>query len=307
MRAFADRYFATLDAQRGADRVPARARAARLPPRAADEQRPRVGAAWRAEVPIDELFETVVDSAFVGMRKPDPAIYALTLERLGLPAEACVFIDDLEHQHRRGARVGMHAVHFRDTEQAIAEIAGGPRDRVTDVLLHGDTVRYAGAAPRGAAGDHRPVHLPRAGGRRCVLTNALERDADRRVRPDAELLGIESWGLLDLVADGHARATTRSSRSSRASSRAPGLRRRAVVPPELPVAVADRLRADGVELVRRPRRLRRRRRRAKTAAELAGIRARPDAPPRRAWRPRRRCCARPSARRRAAARSTASR
>ena len=39
---------------------------------------------WRAKLPeIDELFEVVVDSAFVGMRKPDPAIYELTLERLG--------------------------------------------------------------------------------------------------------------------------------------------------------------------------------------------------------------------------------
>ena len=39
---------------------------------------------WRAKLPeIDELFEVVVDSAFVGLRKPDPAIYELTLERLG--------------------------------------------------------------------------------------------------------------------------------------------------------------------------------------------------------------------------------
>ena len=39
---------------------------------------------WRAKLPdVDELFEVIVDSAFVGMRKPDPAIYTLTLERLG--------------------------------------------------------------------------------------------------------------------------------------------------------------------------------------------------------------------------------
>ena len=40
---------------------------------------------WRALLPIDELFEVVVDSAFVGTRKPEPAIYAITLERLGAP------------------------------------------------------------------------------------------------------------------------------------------------------------------------------------------------------------------------------
>ena len=44
----------------------------------------------------DDLFELIVDSAFVGMRKPEPGIYELTLERLGLRGEECVFIDDLE-------------------------------------------------------------------------------------------------------------------------------------------------------------------------------------------------------------------
>ena len=63
-----------------------------------------------------------MDSGFVGLRKPDPAIYALTLERLGLPAEACVFIDDLEHNIVAARECGLHAVHFRDTEQTIDEV-----------------------------------------------------------------------------------------------------------------------------------------------------------------------------------------
>jgi putative hydrolase of the HAD superfamily len=77
---------------------------------------------WRAKLPVDELFEVVVDSAFVGMRKPDPAIYRLTLERLGLPAEACVFVDDNERNVRAARELGMQAVWFRSTEQAIAEV-----------------------------------------------------------------------------------------------------------------------------------------------------------------------------------------
>jgi putative hydrolase of the HAD superfamily len=77
---------------------------------------------WRPRWPIDELFETVVDSGFVGMRKPDPEIYALTLARLDLPAEACVFIDDLEHNVVAAREVGLHAVHFRETDQAIADV-----------------------------------------------------------------------------------------------------------------------------------------------------------------------------------------
>jgi putative hydrolase of the HAD superfamily len=64
-------------------------------------------ARWRAMLPVDELFEVVVDSAFVGMRKPDPAIYELALDRLGLPAEACAFIDDLELNCDTARALGM--------------------------------------------------------------------------------------------------------------------------------------------------------------------------------------------------------
>jgi putative hydrolase of the HAD superfamily len=68
---------------------------------------------------IDEVFELVVDSAFVGMRKPDPEIYALTLERLGLPAEACVFVDDLEVNVDAARQLGMQGVVHHNTEQTI--------------------------------------------------------------------------------------------------------------------------------------------------------------------------------------------
>jgi putative hydrolase of the HAD superfamily len=66
---------------------------------------------WRAMIPeIDELFEVIVDSAFVGMRKPDPAIFALTLERLALPAEACAFVDDVDVNVEAARDLGMAAV-----------------------------------------------------------------------------------------------------------------------------------------------------------------------------------------------------
>jgi putative hydrolase of the HAD superfamily len=77
---------------------------------------------WRGKLPIDEIFETVVDSGFVGVRKPDPRIYAIVLERLRLPAEACVFVDDLERNVAAAGELGFHTLHFRDTEQAIAEL-----------------------------------------------------------------------------------------------------------------------------------------------------------------------------------------
>jgi putative hydrolase of the HAD superfamily len=78
---------------------------------------------WRSKLPVDEIFETVVDSAFVGMRKPDPEIYELTVGRLdGIDAGDCLFVDDTPPNCETAERLGMTAVHFRDNEQAIAEI-----------------------------------------------------------------------------------------------------------------------------------------------------------------------------------------
>jgi putative hydrolase of the HAD superfamily len=80
---------------------------------------------WRAKLPdVDEIFEVIVDSGFVGMRKPDPAIYELTVERLGggLRAEECVFVDDFEVNCAAARDLGMAVVHYRDAEQAIAEL-----------------------------------------------------------------------------------------------------------------------------------------------------------------------------------------
>ncbi len=79
---------------------------------------------WRAMMPIDEIFEVVVDSAFVGCRKPEPEIYEITLERLGngVHPRDCLFIDDLPHNCEAAAALGMTAVHYQDNEQAIPEI-----------------------------------------------------------------------------------------------------------------------------------------------------------------------------------------
>ena len=76
---------------------------------------------WRSMLPVDEIFETVVDSGFVGCRKPESKIYELTLERIGRPAEACLFVDDVLVNCEGARKAGIHAVHFQDNEQAIAE------------------------------------------------------------------------------------------------------------------------------------------------------------------------------------------
>ena len=80
---------------------------------------------WRAKLPdVDDLFEVIVDSAFVGMRKPEPEIYSLTLERLGggLRFEDCLFLDDIEVNCDAARELGMTAVRFVENDQAIAEL-----------------------------------------------------------------------------------------------------------------------------------------------------------------------------------------
>jgi putative hydrolase of the HAD superfamily len=76
---------------------------------------------WRAMLPVDEIFDVVVDSAFVGTRKPEPRIYELTLERLGVHADAALLIDDVEVNCTAARELGMQVVWFQSTDQAIAD------------------------------------------------------------------------------------------------------------------------------------------------------------------------------------------
>jgi len=77
---------------------------------------------WRAMAPIEEIFELVVDSSHVGMRKPDPEIYELTTRRLGVGARECLFVDDFEHNCDAALALGMTAIVYRDPEQAKSAI-----------------------------------------------------------------------------------------------------------------------------------------------------------------------------------------
>ncbi|HVX33718.1 MAG TPA: HAD family phosphatase [Solirubrobacterales bacterium] len=77
---------------------------------------------WRTMLPVDEIFEIVVDSGFVGYRKPERQIYEITLERLDLPASSCLFVDDLEINCEAARDLGFTTVHYRDPDQAVAEV-----------------------------------------------------------------------------------------------------------------------------------------------------------------------------------------
>lgn len=83
-----------------------------------------VGAREREQAAYNyaSLCDFIIYSHEVGMSKPDPRIYLLTCERLGVQPHEAIFVDDAERYLIGAQEVGMHGVLFRDTEQAIAEI-----------------------------------------------------------------------------------------------------------------------------------------------------------------------------------------
>jgi epoxide hydrolase-like predicted phosphatase len=71
---------------------------------------------------FEDITDVIIYSHEVGMAKPDPRIYALTCEKLGVQANEIVFLDDLEENIIAAREFGMQAVWFKDNTQAIAEI-----------------------------------------------------------------------------------------------------------------------------------------------------------------------------------------
>jgi epoxide hydrolase-like predicted phosphatase len=69
-----------------------------------------------------EMFDAVVISGEVGMRKPEREIFELTLDRMGLPAGECVFIDDMAHNVAAAARAGLLGVVHRSFDETASEL-----------------------------------------------------------------------------------------------------------------------------------------------------------------------------------------
>ena len=144
------------------------------------------GEHWRSTFPIDELFEVVVDSSHVGMRKPDPEIYLLTCEQLAVEPADAVFVDDNADNVAAARALGMETVHFGDDPRvALAELdaildrRGSPmrackRAGTADLgrgTRHGELRPTSAAETRGVAemvdhlvGVQRPVAVAGRGG-----------------------------------------------------------------------------------------------------------------------------------------------
>jgi Xaa-Pro aminopeptidase len=141
---------------------------------------------------------------------------------------------------------------------------------VTGLLLYGDTERSAALRHEVPLAIMDPFLFAQVDGRRVVLTTLLERERIAAVLPDVELLDMFELGMRDLITrDGLRREDAVREVVARAVQQI-GVRE-AIVPGDFPVAVADRLRADGVKLTVDDAAVEHRRR-AKTPEELEGVR-----------------------------------
>lgn len=85
---------------------------------------------WRTIMDFDELFDDVVDSHEVGLRKPSPAIYELAMRRLGSLPEETAFLDDMPANVEAAVRLGIHGVLVEDDQSPaigrVRELTGLP-------------------------------------------------------------------------------------------------------------------------------------------------------------------------------------
>lgn len=81
-------------------------------------------AGWQSLLPIAELFDAVIDSSEVGVRKPDPKIFEMALRAVGgVAPEHAVFLDDFEGNVAAARRLGLHALRVdEDPSAALAEL-----------------------------------------------------------------------------------------------------------------------------------------------------------------------------------------
>ncbi len=71
---------------------------------------------------LGQVLDVLVISAEEGVMKPEARIYHIVLERLGVRPEEAVFIDDIEENVDGARKAGLHGIHFRGTDQTIAEV-----------------------------------------------------------------------------------------------------------------------------------------------------------------------------------------
>jgi putative hydrolase of the HAD superfamily len=77
----------------------------------------------RAVAQVMTLFDLVIESSKIGIRKPDPRIYALMCAALDVEARNCIYIDDLGINLKPAAAMGMHTIKALNEDQILADLA----------------------------------------------------------------------------------------------------------------------------------------------------------------------------------------
>jgi len=82
------------------------------------------GEGWRGLIPVDQLFDFVVDSSSAGVRKPDPRIFEIALRQLDdIPPESTIFLDDYQANVDAARALGMQSVLVTaDIQAAIGDL-----------------------------------------------------------------------------------------------------------------------------------------------------------------------------------------
>ena len=83
---------------------------------------PRAPASETMKARLTAHFDVFVESAVVGLRKPDPRIYALVCDKLGLPPARVAFLDDIGRNLKPARELGMATIKVDDPEQALREL-----------------------------------------------------------------------------------------------------------------------------------------------------------------------------------------
>jgi len=93
---------------------------ARMPTALLTNNIPEWRRSWRSLLDVDALFDVVIDSCEVGMRKPEPSIYELTRTKLDLPHDALFFLDDLGVNLKAARSLGWQTLRYDDTARVLA-------------------------------------------------------------------------------------------------------------------------------------------------------------------------------------------
>ena len=95
---------------------------------------------WMAMIPTNDLFDVIIDSSEVGIRKPDPRIFQMALEKLGgVSPERSLFLDDLETNVVAARRLGIHGVVVENDPAETLDVL----DRLIEIR-HGSTAPFSG-------------------------------------------------------------------------------------------------------------------------------------------------------------------